>query len=62
MFEDFQKIIETNITHNINGLFNISDDIIDHATNQYEHLQQPRKVFPKIREKGLKFVKNLWIW
>ena len=53
-FEDFQKIVETNITHDINGVFNISDDIIAHATTQNEHLQQLRKVFDKIREKGLK--------
>ena len=53
-FEDFQKIVETNITHDINGVFNISDDIIAHATTQNEHLQQLRKVFNKIREKGLK--------
>ena len=33
-FEDFQKIIETNITHDIDGVFNISDDIIAHATTQ----------------------------
>ena len=37
-FEDFQIIFETNITHDINGVFNISD-IITHATNQNEHLQ-----------------------
>ena len=53
-FEDFQKIVETNITHDINGVFNISDNIIAHATTQNEHLQQLRKVFDKIREKGLK--------
>ena len=35
-------------------MFNISDDIIAHATTQNEHLQQLRKVFNKIREKGLK--------
>ena len=53
-FEDFEKIVETNITHDINGVFNISDDIIAHATTQNKHLQQLRKVFDKIREKGLK--------
>ena len=26
-FEDFQKIIETNITHDIDGVFNISDKV-----------------------------------
>ena len=36
-------------------MFNIIDDIIDHGTSQNEHLQQLRKVFDKIREKGLKF-------
>ena len=36
------------------GVFNISEDIIAHATNQNEHLQQLRKVFDKIQEKGLK--------
>ena len=49
-----KKIVETNITHDINGVFNIGDDIIAHATTQNEHLQQLRKVFDKIREKGLK--------
>ena len=29
--------LETNVTHDINGVFNISDDIIPHATNQNEH-------------------------
>ena len=53
-FEDFQKIVEINITYDIDGVFNISDDIIAHVTNQNEHLQQLRKVFDKIREKGLK--------
>ena len=33
-FEDFQKIFETNITHDIDSVFNISDDIIAHATTQ----------------------------
>ena len=47
-FEGFQKIFETNITHDINGVFNISDDIIAHAITQNEHLQQLRKVFDKI--------------
>ena len=36
------------------GVFNISDNIIAHATNQNEHLPELRKVFDKIREKGLK--------
>ena len=53
-FEDFQKIVEANIAHDINSVFNISDDIIAHATTQNEHLQQLRKVFEKIPEKGLK--------
>ena len=54
-FRDFQKIVETNITHDINGVFNISDDIIAHATTQNEHfLQQLRKISDKIREKGVK--------
>ena len=53
-FEDFQKIVETNIIHDINGVFNISDDIIAHAKTQSGHLQQLQKVFDKIREKGLK--------
>ena len=43
-----------NITDDINGVFNISDDVIAHATTQNEHLQQLRKVFDKIQEKGLK--------
>ena len=47
-FEGFQKIFETNITHDINGVFNISDDIIAHAITQNEHLQQLRKVFDKV--------------
>ena len=38
-FTDFQKIVETNITHDINGLLNITDDISAHATTQNEHLQ-----------------------
>ena len=53
-FEDFQKIVETNITHDINSVFNISDDIIAHATNQNEHLQRFWKVFDKIPKEGLK--------
>ena len=53
-FEDFQNLAETNVTHDINGVFNISDDVIAHATTQNEHLQQLRKVFDKIQEKGLK--------
>ena len=43
----------TNITLEINGVFNISDDIIAYATTQNEDLQQLRKVFDKMREKGL---------
>ena len=35
-------------------MFNISNDIITHETNQNEHLQQLRKGFDKTREKGLK--------
>ena len=35
-------------------MFNISDDIIAHGTTQNEHLQLLRKVFDKMREKGLK--------
>ena len=35
-------------------MFNISDDVIAHASTQNEHLQQLRKVFDKIRQKGLK--------
>ena len=35
-------------------MFNISDDIIAHSTNENEHLQQLRKTFDKIREKTLK--------
>ena len=50
----FQKIVETNITQDISGVFNISDDIIAHATNQSKPMQQLRKVFDKIQEKGLK--------
>ena len=42
-FADFQKIVATNIIHDINGVFNISDDI-----------QQLRKAFDKLCEKGLK--------
>ena len=53
-FADFQKIVATNIIHEINGVFNISDDITAHAKNQNEHLQQLRKVFDKLCEKGLK--------
>ena len=37
-------------------MFNISCDIIAHAATQNEHLQQLRKVFDKIREKGLKLI------
>ena len=55
-FEDFQKIVEANITPDINGVFNISDDINVHAENQNEHLQQLQKVFDQIREKGLKLI------
>ena len=53
-FEDFQKIVETNITHDSKSVFNISDDIVTHATTQNEHLQQLRKVFDKLRENDLK--------
>ena len=53
-FEDFQKIFETNITHDINGVLKISDDIIAHTTNQNKHLQQLPKVADKVPEKGLK--------
>ena len=49
---EFQKIVETNITHD--GVFNIRDGIIAHTTTQNEHLQQLRNVFDKIREKVLK--------
>ena len=47
-FEDLQKVIEINITHDIDGVFNISYDIIAHATTQNEHLQQLRNFFDKI--------------
>ena len=53
-FEDLQRMFETNITHDNNSVFNISNDIITHETNQNEHLQQLRKGFDKKREKGLK--------
>ena len=53
-FEDLQRMFETNITHDNNSVFNISNDIITHETNQNEHLQQLRKGFDKTREKGLK--------
>ena len=53
MFKDFQKIVETNTTHDINDVFNVSDDYIAYTTNQNNYLQQLRKVFDKIREKGL---------
>ena len=33
---------------------NIGDDIIAHATSKNQHLEQLRKVFDKIRKKGLK--------
>ena len=52
--DDFQIIVETNITHGINSVFNISDDIIAHATNQNKPMQQLGKVFDKIQEKGLR--------
>ena len=42
------------MSRDINAVFNISDDIIAHATTQNEHLQQIRKVFDKTGEKGLK--------
>ena len=38
-FEGFQKIVAKNIPHDINGLSNIGDDVIAHATTQNEHLQ-----------------------
>ena len=53
VFKDFQKIVETNTTHDINDVFNVSDDYIAYTTNQNNYLQQLRKVFDKIREKGL---------
>ena len=53
-FEGLQKTVVTNITHDINGVFNISDDVIAHATNQNEHLEQLRNFFDKIQEKDLK--------
>ena len=43
-----------NITHEINDVFNISDDIIAHTLNQNEHLQQSLKVVNKIGKKDLK--------
>ena len=49
-----KNAFETNITYDSKSVFNISDDIVAHATTQNEHLQQLRKVFDKIREKGLK--------
>ena len=42
------------MSRDINGVFNISNDIIAHAKTQNGHLQQLQKVFDKIREKGLK--------
>ena len=38
-FEDFQKTVETNISHHIDSLFNISDDAIAHAATQNDDLQ-----------------------
>ena len=35
-FEGLQKTVVTNITHDINGVFNVTD-VIAHATNQNEH-------------------------
>ena len=35
-FDGLQKTVVTNITHDINGVFNITD-VIAHATNQNEH-------------------------
>ena len=39
---------EKDITHNSNSVFNISDDIITHATNQKVHLQKLQNVCNKI--------------
>ena len=51
---------EKDITHNSNSVFNISDDIITHATNQKVHLQKLQNVCNKIWEKGLKLnLKNV---
>ena len=47
VFEDYQKIVLINITHDNNNIF-------VHAINQNEHLQWLQKVFDKIWEKGLK--------
>ena len=42
-FGDFQKVIRTNITHDIDGVFKISDDIIAHAITQNENLHSFEK-------------------
>ena len=51
-----KAFIAINITHDINGVFNINYDIIAHATTQNEHLQQLQKVVDKIWEKDLKLI------
>ena len=53
-FEDFQKIVETTIPYDIDCMFNISDDVVAHATNPNKPMQQLWKVFDKIRAKGMK--------
>ena len=51
-FGYFQKIIGTNITHDIDGVFNISDDIIAHPITQNENLHSFEKFLTRYKRKA----------
>lgn len=50
--EQYQHVI-SQISHDIEGVQNISDDIVVYGRDRQEHDQRLKKVLARIREKGL---------
>ena len=55
--EIFQETIREELTHDLNGVFNISDDIIVHGRDTREHDANLKALLKKSREKNVTFNK-----
>ena len=55
--EIFQETIREELTHDVNGVFNISDDIIVHGRDTREHDANLKALLEKSREKNVTFNK-----
>ena len=53
--EIFQETIREELTHDLKGVFNISDDIIVHGRDEKEHNVNLMALLKKSREKGVTF-------